>query len=116
VRADSRVSASWSGDHFTAQPPDGARSAWTEAVYGDTRFGAGQIYYAPTGPLAEGAGDSLAGRGALSEMSIPVSAGGFTAETTLGATAINWNTASSGFRAAFDMQPSTVDLKLDQEV
>ncbi|MEZ6030786.1 MAG: YdbH domain-containing protein [Hyphomonadaceae bacterium] len=115
VHADSRVSASWTGDHFIANAPDGARIAWAEAVYGDTRFGAGQIYYAPTGPLAEGAGDSLAGRGALSEMSVPVSASGFTAETTLGATAINWNTASSGFHAAFDMQPSTVDLKLDQE-
>lgn len=115
VRADGQVSASWDGDTFTANAPAGAAIEWTEAVYGDTRFGAAEIRYTPTGVLAQGAGGSVTGRGVLSEVVVPVSSDGFTASARLGAASINWR-AANGMRAGFDMQPTSVDLKLDTEV
>ncbi len=115
VRANGQVSASWDGDTFTANAPAGATIGWTEAVYGDTRFGAAEIRYRPTGVLAQGSGGGVTGRGSLSEVVVPVSSEGFTASARLGAASINWR-AANGVRAAFDMQPSSVDLKLDTEV
>lgn len=115
VRAEGQVSASWDGDTFTANAPAGATISWAEAVYGDTKFGAADIRYRPTGVLAQGSGGVITGRGVLSEVVVPVSSEGFTASTRLGAGSINWR-AANGVRAAFDMQPSSVDLKLDTEV
>ena len=114
MRATGQVSASWDGDTFTANAPAGATIGWTEAVYGDTRFGAAEISYRPTGVFARGKAGSVTGQGSLGEVVIPVSAEGFTASARLGATGINWR-AANGVRATFDMQPSSVDLKLETE-
>ncbi len=113
ARGAGRVDAVWDARTFAADAPQGAVIQWREARYGDTVFGAAALRYTPLGRLAENQGEGLVGRGTLASVSIPVNGGGWTAKTVLGATGINWR-AADGFRANFNMAPSTVDMTLDQ--
>ncbi|MFT3724127.1 MAG: YdbH domain-containing protein [Hyphomonadaceae bacterium] len=113
ARGAGRVDAVWDDKSFAADAPQGAVIQWREARYGDTVFGAAALRYTPLGRLAENQGEGLVGRGTLASVSVPVNGGGWTAKTVLGATGINWR-ASDGFRANFNMAPSTVDMSLDQ--
>ena len=114
ARATARVDATWTGDSFVARAPGGATIQWSEARYGDTTLGAAAIRYTPQGVLAQNSRDGLIGRGAFGKVSVPVKAEGFAATTVIGAIGVNWR-AASGFRANFDMEPSEVDLKLEQQ-
>jgi len=113
ARATAEVVSRWDGDSFTADAPSGAVIEWQSAAYGDTTFGAAALRYTPVGRLAQSAGDNLIGQGKLAAVRMPVTGGGYDADIALGATTIGWRTAG-GFRANFDMEPSTVGLKLDE--
>jgi len=114
VKASSQVNATWTADKFSVRSPGGANVSWSEAVYGDTRFGAASVRYIPTGDLAATAGNGLAGRGRVGAFVVPISGGGFSGTARLGAVDIDWR-AADAVKAAFAMQPNTVELKLDQE-
>jgi hypothetical protein len=113
ARGTGKVSAIWDSETFAADAPQGVVIQWREAKYGDTIFGASALRYAPIGRLAELQGEGLVGRGTLASVTVPVNGGEWTAKTVLGATGINWR-AAGGFRANFNMAPSTVDMTLDQ--
>ena len=113
ARGVGKVSAVWDGQSFSADAPEGVVIQWREAHYGETVFGAAALRYTPSGRLAERSGDGLVGRGALGGVVVPVRGGAWSARASLGATGVNWR-AAGGFRANFDMAPSSVDLALDQ--
>lgn len=114
ARGAGRVDAVWDDKTFAADAPQGVVIQWNEARYGETRFGAAALRYTPLGRLAELQGEGLVGRGVLADVAIPVDGGGaWTAKAVLGAAGINWR-AAGGFRATFNMAPSTVDVALDQ--
>ncbi len=113
ARGAGRVSASWDRETFSADAPQGVGIQWKEARYGETVFGAAALHYTALGRLAELSGDGLVGRGTLAGVIIPVKGGGWSAKTSLGATGINWR-AVAGFRASFNMAPSSLDIALDQ--
>lgn len=113
ARATGEVDAIWDHQTFAAHAPRGLVIQWTEAAYGDTKFGGAALRYTPQGRLAERVDDGIVGRGGLQAVSIPVNSGAWSAKAGLGAVGINWR-ASNGFRANFDMAPSTVDLTLEQ--
>lgn len=114
VKANSQVSATWIGERFSASAPGGAKVSWTEAVYGDTRFGAASLSYIPDGALAASTGNGIGGRGQVGAFSLPISGGGFDGTARLGAVNIAWQ-AGDTVKATFAMAPNTVDLKLDKE-
>lgn len=114
VKANSQVSASWIGEGFSARAPGGAKVSWSEAVYGDTRFGAASVSYVPTGELFVMRGKGLAGRGQIGAFTLPISGGGFSGTAKLGAVSIDWR-ADNAVKATFATQPNVIDLKLDQE-
>lgn len=114
VKANAQVNATWTADKFSVRAPGGANVSWSEAVYGDTRFGSASVRYAPTGDLAATAGNGLAGRGQVGAFAVQISGGGFTGMARLGAVNIDWRAADT-VKATFAMQPNVVDLKLDQE-
>ena len=114
AQATAQVSATWTAGDFVARAPNGATIQWAEARYGDTVFGASAIRYVPQGVLAQSSRNGLIGRGAFGKVAIPVKGEGFAAATTLGSVGLNWR-AANGFRANFNLEPSKVDLKLDQQ-
>lgn len=113
VRGTGAVDAVWDRSMFAADAPRGVVIQWDEARYGETVFGAAALKYSPVGRLAEQAEDGLVGRGSLAAVKIPVDGGAWNANTALGEVGINWR-AANGFRANFDMAPSTVDMTLDE--
>jgi translocation and assembly module TamB len=112
ARATAEIVSRWDPGDFTADAPKGAVIEWERATYGETNFGAAALRYTTIGRLAERTGNDLIGQGKLAAVTIPVSGEGYTATAALGATAIGWRTAG-GFRANFDMDPTSVGLKLD---
>lgn len=115
ARGAGKISAVWDKETFAADAPQGAVIQWKEARYGDTVFGAGALRYTPIGRLAELSGDGLIGRGTLQSVAVPVNGGGWSAKVVLGQTGINWR-GSGGFRANFNMAPSTVDMTLEKRL
>jgi len=113
AKATGEVDAVWDRQTFAADAPRGVIIQWTGAAYGDTKFGAAALRYTPQGRLAERVDDGIIGRGGLQAVSIPVNGGAWSAKAGLGAVGINWR-AANGFRANFDMAPSTVDMTLEQ--
>lgn len=111
--ATAAVVSRWDDSGFTTDAPSGVVIEWQSADYGDTTFGAAALRYTPIGRLAQRAGDSLVGQGKLAAVRMPVTGDGYSADVVLGAAAIGWRTAG-GFRANFDMAPSTIALKLDE--
>lgn len=111
ARATGEVSSRWDAQSFSADAPKGAVIQWDKAIYAGSTFGAAALRYMPEGRLAERSGDGMVGRGRLEAISIPVSGDAFSADVSLGATAIGWRTAG-GFRANFDAAPAAVDLRL----
>lgn len=112
AKATGDVDAIWDRQTFAADAPRGLIIQWTEAAYGDTKFGGAALRYTPQGRLAERVGDGIVGRGGLPAISVPVKGGAWSAKANLGAVGINWR-AANGFRANFDMAPSTVDMTLE---
>lgn len=113
ARATAEVVSRWDAGDFTADAPKGAVIEWQSASYGDTTFGAAALRYTPIGRLAQRTGNDLVGQGKLAAVKMPVTGEGYVADIVLGATAIGWRTAG-GFRANFDMEPSTVGLNLGE--
>ena len=113
VRATAEVASRWDAASFVADAPKGAVIEWQSASYGDTKFGSAALRYSPIGRLAQRSGDGLVGQGKLAAVRMPVTGDDYTASVVLGAAAIGWRTAG-GFRANFDMEPSTLDLNLDE--
>jgi len=112
ARGTAQVGARWDRESFIADAPQGAALQWIRAAYGATEFGAAVLRYTPVGPLAQRSGDGLVGRGRLEALSLPVEGDGFGVQLDLGAADIGWRT-QGGFRANFDMAPTTADLRLD---
>lgn len=112
AKATGEVDAIWDRQTFTADAPNGMIIQWGGASYGDTKFGGAALRYAPQGRLAERVDDGIVGRGSLQAISIPVNGGAWNAQASLGAVGINWR-AANGFRANFDMAPSSVDMAIE---
>lgn len=112
LRGTAQLASRWTMQDFTADAPAGARIDWQSAAYGDTAFGPAAFHYLPAGRLAQRSGEGLIGQGRLAAVSLAASGKGYTADVVLGASAIGWRTAG-GFRANFDMEASTLGLKLD---
>ncbi len=112
AKATGEVDAVWDRQTFAADAPRGMVIQWNEAVYGDTKFGGAALRYTPQGRLAERVDDGIIGRGGLQAISIPVNGGAWNAKANLGAVGINWR-AANGFRANFDMAPTTVDMAIE---
>lgn len=113
ARATGQIKSAWAADSFYADAPRGLVIQWDEGRYGDTRFGASALHFTPTGRLAELADGAVVGKGTLARVSMPVRGGGYTANASIGETAINWR-AQGGVRAGFDAAPSTIDLKFGE--
>jgi hypothetical protein len=113
ARATGQIKSAWTPNSFYADAPRGLVIQWDEGRYGDTRLGAGALHYTPTGRLAELSEGAISGKGVLAPIKLPIRGGGYTANTSLGQTAVNWR-AEGGLRAGFDAAPSTVDFKFGE--
>lgn len=113
ARATGEIRSAWAGNTFYADAPRGLVIQWNEGRYGDMKLGASALHYMPQGHLADLIDGAVVGEGALAKVEMPVRGQGYSADVSLGQTAINWR-AQGGLRAGFDAAPTTIAMKLDK--
>jgi hypothetical protein len=113
ARATGEIKSAWTPNSFFADAPRGLVIQWDQGRYGETVLGASALHYLPQGRLAELSDGAVVGLGALARVEMPVKGGGYSADVSLGQTAINWR-AQGGLRAGFDAAPTKIAMKLDK--